>query len=445
MNTPAAAAPTIPWQRGVAWLLFLGPFFFLSYGFANSMAARWQVSDALVYDWERHIPFLPWTILPYWSIDLFYGLSFLLCRNTLQVDRHALRLLTAQLVSVACFLAFPLRFSFARPEADGLFGALFDALAGFDLPYNQAPSLHISLLIIIWVRFATATRGPLRWLVDAWAALIAVSVLTTYQHHFIDLPSGALVGLLCLWLWPDEGPTPFSAARWTHSPERRRLAAYYLGGALAAAGLGALLGGGGLVFVWLGIALALVALSYAFLGPAGFQKHAGRHSLGAALLLAPYTLGAWVNSRLWTRQAPAPGLIADGVWLGRLPDSRAMEAGGFRSLLDLTAELPAPQGKWAYTQLPWLDLVPPDSPRLDEAAAAIERLRRHGPVLVSCALGYSRSASAVAAWLLATGRAASVDAALTILQQARPRVVLGPQHRQALARVSPPAELTGGA
>jgi len=445
MNTPAAAAPTIPWQRGVAWLLFLGPFFFLSYGFANSMAARWQVSDSLVYDWERHIPFLPWTILPYWSIDLFYGLSFLLCRTALQVDRHALRLLTAQLVSVACFLAFPLRFSFSRPDADGLFGALFDALAGFDLPYNQAPSLHISLLVILWVRFAAATRGPLRGLVDAWAALIALSVLTTYQHHFIDLPSGALVGLLCLWLWPDEGPTPFSAARWTHSSERRRLAAYYLGGALAAASLGALLGGGGLVFLWLGIALALVALSYALLGPAGFQKRDGRHALGAALLLAPYTLGAWLNSRLWTRNSPAPGLIADGVWLGRLPDSRAMQAVGFRALLDLTAELPAPKGDWAYMQMPWLDLVPPDSARLEEAAAAIEALRQHGPVLVCCALGYSRSASAVAAWLLATGRASSVDAALAILQQARPRVVLGPQHRQALARISPLLESAGGA
>ncbi len=445
MNTPAAAAPTIPWQRGVAWLLFLGPFFFLSYGFANSMAARWQVSDSLVYDWERHIPFLPWTILPYWSIDLFYGLSFLLCRTALQVDRHALRLLTAQLVSVACFLAFPLRFSFSRPDADGLFGALFDALAGFDLPYNQAPSLHISLLVILWVRFAAATRGPLRGLVDAWAALIAVSVLTTYQHHFIDLPSGALVGLLCLWLWPDEGPTPFSAARWTHSPERRRLAAYYLGGALAAASLGALLGGGGLVFLWLGIALALVALSYALLGPAGFQKRDGRHALGAALLLAPYTLGAWLNSRLWTRNSPTPGLITDGVWLGRLPDSRAMQAVGFRALLDLTAELPAPKGDWAYMQMPWLDLVPPDSARLEEAAAAIEALRQHGPVLVCCALGYSRSASAVAAWLLATGRASSVDGALAILQQARPRVVLGPHHRQALARISPLLESAGGA
>ncbi|MFX7052290.1 phosphatase, partial [Acinetobacter baumannii] len=92
--------------------------------------------------WERHIPFLPWTILPYWSIDLLYGFSFLCCRTPRETDRHALRLLTTQLIAVACFLAFPLRFAFVRPATDGLFGALFASLAAFDLPFNQAPSLH---------------------------------------------------------------------------------------------------------------------------------------------------------------------------------------------------------------------------------------------------------------------------------------------------------------
>lgn len=445
MKRPALAAPGIPWQRGVAWLLFLGPFFFLSYGFANSMAARWQVGTAVVYDWERHIPFLPWTILPYWSIDLFYGLSFLLCRNTQQVDRHALRLLTAQLVSVACFLLFPLHFSFERPATDGLFGHLFDALAGFDKPYNQAPSLHIGLLVILWVRFAGASRGWLRLGVDAWAALIAVSVLTTYQHHFIDIPTGALVGLLCLWLWPEAGPTPFAHAHFSRSPARRRLASLYLLAALTAGGLGLYLGRAGLGPIWLGIALALVALNYAFLGPAGFQKQNGRHSLGAALLLAPYTLAAWLNSRLWTRGHPAPDPIVDGVWLGRLPDAASMEAGGFKALLDLTAELPAPRGNWRYAGLPWLDLVPPDTAQLEQAAARIDALRQHGPLLVCCALGYSRSACAVAAWLIGSGRAASVDEALALLQRARPHVVLGPAHREALARLSPPPETVGGA
>ena len=134
------------WGRSLAWLMLLGPLFFLSYGFSNQLAAAKAVDHSIVFDWERHIPFLPWTIVPYWSIDLLYGLSFLLCRTRLEVDRHALRLLTAQIISVACFIAFPLHFAFERPQVDGFFGALFDALMDFDKPYNQAPSLHISLL-----------------------------------------------------------------------------------------------------------------------------------------------------------------------------------------------------------------------------------------------------------------------------------------------------------
>lgn len=446
MTQPASAPATaIPWQRGVAWLLFLGPFFFLSYGFANSMAARWQVSASHVYEWERHIPFIPWTIVPYWSIDLLYGLSFLLCRSVQQVDRHALRLLTAQLLSVACFLAFPLTFSFARPATDGLFGGLFDALAGFDQPYNQAPSLHISLLVIIWARFAGACRGLTRLLVDLWAALIAASVLTTYQHHFIDLPTGALVGLLCLWLWPDDGPAPLAAARLAPSPQRRRLALLYGLAGLGLTALGIGLGGAGLWLCWPGLAMALVALNYAFIGAEGFQKRAGRHSLASTALLLPYTLAARANAWLWTRRRPQPDEVADGVWLGRLPDDAAMRAGGFRGLVDLTAELPAPLGPWAHAGLPWLDLVAPTPSQLEAAARHIARLQPSGPVLVACALGYSRSASAVAAWLITTRRAASVDETVAILQRARPRVVLGPAHRRALSSLNPIAEISGGA
>ena len=72
-------------------------------------------------------------------------------------------------------------------------------------------------------------------------------------------------------------------------------------------------------------------------------------------------------------------------------------------------------------------------------------MRRGGsqPILVCCALGYSRSACAVAAWLLATGRTPSVDAALIRLAGCRPLVRLGEQHRAALEATQPRLDAPG--
>lgn len=439
MKAAAALArpAAIQWRRSIAWLLFLGPFFFLSYGFSNTLAAQLQVDKVIVFGWEKHIPFIPWTILPYWSIDLFYGLSFLLCRTAREVDRHALRLLTAQLVSVSGFVLFPLHYSFVRPPVDGVFGHLFDALNGFDKPYNQAPSLHISLLLIIWIRFARASHGVLRWIVDVWAVLIAVSVLTTYQHHFIDVPTGFAVGLLCLWLWPDSGPPPLARITLTRSRQRWRLAFLYALAAALFCAVGCALGGAGWWLAWVSLSLLLVALNYAALGSNGFQKQThGRQSFGAALLYAPYTFGAWLNSRAWTRRAPEPQRLTEQVWIGRMPSAIDMNKGGFRALLDLSAELPAPRGNWQYANLPWLDLLPPEVSQLAQAAAEIERLQRNGPLWVCCALGYSRSASAMAAWLIVSGRASSVEEAIQWLERAGQHVVLGEQHRHNLAALA---------
>jgi hypothetical protein len=58
-----------PWERALAWLAFLGPFFFATYSLANWVASRRAGVGSLVYEWERAIPFEAWTIVPYWSID----------------------------------------------------------------------------------------------------------------------------------------------------------------------------------------------------------------------------------------------------------------------------------------------------------------------------------------------------------------------------------------
>jgi hypothetical protein len=428
-----AAGPR-PWGRALAWGLFLGPAFFLSYGWANALASmRGDGLPTLAFAWEAAIPFVPWTIVPYWSIDLFYAVSLFVCRTRHELDRHALRLLTAQVVAVACFIAWPLRCSFERQSPDGAFGLLFDALHGFDQPYNQAPSLHIVLLVILWLRFGAHLCSPIaRWALHAWAALIAVSVLTTYQHHFIDIPTGVLAGFLCAWAWPMRMVPPWRGAMAARDPARWMLAGVYAAGAIACAAIAVAAGGFAWWLLWPAVSLAMVALAYAWLGPAAFQKEAdGRLAVAAAWLFAPYLLGAWLNSRWWTRRAPAPVEVADGVWLGRLPTDA--EAAGFAAIVDCSAELPSPR-RARVAAVPMLDLVAPPADALRAAADAIERAHADGgKVLVCCALGYSRSAAAVAAWLRRSGREATLEAALGRVRAARAAIVLRPAHHAALA------------
>lgn len=277
-----------PFARAALWLAVLGPFFFLSYGLANTLAGRAASVPSVVFGWEHGMPFWPWTIVPYWSIDVFYAVSFFTCRTRRQLDTHALRLFTAQLLCVSCFLLWPLRYSFVRPDTEGVFGWLFAVLLGFDKPYNQAPSLHIVLLVVLWVRYGAQLQGVWRWLLHGWFALIGVSVLTTYQHHFIDVPTGLAAGWLCVWLWPERIAAPWSDARLARDPRRWRLAALYLGGAGVTAGLALWLGGAALWLLWMSGALLLVALNYALLGPGGFQKRSdGQLSLAARWLYAP--------------------------------------------------------------------------------------------------------------------------------------------------------------
>ncbi|RMX04807.1 phosphatase PAP2 family protein [Corticibacter populi] len=450
------------WKAALWRLALLGAFFFISYGFANQVSEQRAIAGdvgSIVFDWERHIPLWPWTIVPYWSIDLLYAISVFTCTTRRELSVHCWRLLTVQVIAVTCFLLAPLRFAWERPAIDGPFGAMFDLLMGFDKPFNQAPSLHIALLVVLWLQFGRHLHS--RWgraLLHGWFVLIGLSVLTTWQHHFIDVPTGALLGFFVVWLWPQEAS---AAEAVTAHPQqagtRRRLAGGYALGATALAAL-ALAGGQAghgtaLWLLWPAIALMMVASFYAWGGAAGFQKRtSGRHSTASRVLLAPYTLAAWLNARCWTRRHPHPCDIGHGLWLGRLPgqkdlaDMRQHACMRLRAVVDLCAELPFPpaaaggrQASIDYQTLPWLDLVVPDAHQCRAAADAIEAARqRHpqGTILVCCALGYSRSAMAAASWMLWHGGASSAAEAEAWLRRHRPQVVLRDGHRQVLQEVA---------
>lgn len=424
------------WRLAAKWLAFLGPFFYLTYGLSNYLASQREFVPSFVFDWERHVPFLAWTIIPYWSINLCYGLSLFLARSEFELGRHARRLLSAQVIAVTCFLLFPLKATFAKPETSGLAGYMFDALGSFDKPFNQWPSLHIALLIILWDFYRRLLPNWAKPLLHAWSLLIAVSVLTTFQHHAIDIPTGALLGLICLWLWPLELNTPRPQWLGWLGGRAAWLALAYGVGAFACLTLALLWPRALLVLVWPALALFLVALAYAGFGASVFQKSGdGRLSLAATWLLAPHRLGAWINSRLWTLGGAHAIRVTDRLWLGRWPDADTRDR--FDQIIDLTAELPR-AGLHARA-VPALDLLPLSTATLQSVSAEIDlALAERGRVLVCCALGYSRSSAAVLAWLRTSGRASSIEQALAQLRAERPEVVLSAAQLTALKALPAP-------
>jgi membrane-associated phospholipid phosphatase len=205
--TTASADRPLTTQPSTAalWLAQVSVFFASIYWLTNQMTSVRADVGAVVFQWERAIPFIDWTIIPYGSIVAFFIASFFFCRSRAELNCHTARLVSVVLISVVCFVLWPQRFVFERPVVDGALGVLFQLLTAVDLPYNRTPSLHISVLVILWALFARCTHGWMRHAVYAWFALIGVSVLTTYQHHVIDVPAGALAGWLCVWLFPESG------------------------------------------------------------------------------------------------------------------------------------------------------------------------------------------------------------------------------------------------
>lgn len=195
----ATRSPSLRWQP-VPCAAATSAAYAVLYALSNQLTSHRTDVGAGVFDWERSIPFIGWTIVPYLSIIVFFVGAFFVDTDREALRRHVLRLAIVLLVSLLCYAAFPLRYTFERPRTGGLVGLLFELLGHCDMPYNRAPSLHIGVLVLLWARFAPVLRGAWGIALRFWFALIAVSVLTTYQHHVLDVPAGVAVGILALLL-----------------------------------------------------------------------------------------------------------------------------------------------------------------------------------------------------------------------------------------------------
>lgn len=137
-------------------------------------------------------------ILPYFSIYPLFIAAFFLCSDRFELRRLSMRLTASQLVAALVYVLFPLQSGYHRPVVEGIFGGMFRLLESTDLPYNLAPSLHVTTAIILGAHYATKTRGILRLVFIVWFTLIGASTMLTWQHHMLDVVAGAMLGMACL-------------------------------------------------------------------------------------------------------------------------------------------------------------------------------------------------------------------------------------------------------
>jgi len=278
-----------PWRsiagrlRALAWFAFLALFFFLTYNFANAAAKPIALNVAvLMFPWERHIPFLAWTIAPYWSSDVLYALSLLICATRAELDLHGKRLLAIQVFSVICFLAFPLRcaFSSGRPFMDGR--AIYSPRSGT----STGRLTRRRRCTVAGRNFVDPISRAHRRLTPDRAGRLVRADRRIHADHLsasIHRRAHRPVG----WSAGDGRSTGAargrSADRLTlltcrepsRAPRPRLSCAVQLAAAVA------------------GFALSMVAAAY-WTGDSGWL---GKRSVAAHLLLLPYTLAAWINSR----------------------------------------------------------------------------------------------------------------------------------------------------
>jgi membrane-associated phospholipid phosphatase len=405
-----------------ATAIALSLLFVTIYGLAGWLTSLRADVGTWAFNWERSLPFVSWLIVPYMSLDLFFVAAPFLCTERAELSVFRRRMTTAILVAGAMFVLMPLRFAFPTPVPTDWTASIFGVLHGFDRPFNLFPSLHISILMILAGTYRRHTRGPVRWLVHSWFALIALSTVLTYQHHVIDVLGGFVLGVASYYLIPEQSTSQTVTTN-------ARLGTWYGAGTVVLAAAGACLRPWGLALFWPAASTAIVAGAYCGLYSGITRKNNGRLPLTSTIVLAPWLLAQYASLIYYQRQARPWSVVTPDVWIGRqLREREADEAvrQGVKAVLDLTGEFSETRAFRAlpYLNLPVLDLTAPSRDDLRAGVEFINTHRHQGAVYVHCKIGYSRSAALVASWLMNVGGATTPDEALARIRAARPSLVV---------------------
>ena len=426
------------WQRALvsAWLSFWFVFVYNGCNYLASLRDAYGEVGTCAYDWEIGLfPFIPILVIPYWSIDLFYVVAPFLLRERFLLAQHAKRISFGIAVAGVFFLLFPLQLVTPAPPVEGWLKPFFGALENFNNFYNCAPSLHIVLRINLLVIYVAPAQGWLRYLLGFWFVLIGASTLFCYQHHVMDVITGQLLGLFCLWLYPSERFENPEVAPERNINSHPKIAGYYGTGSLLLVLLTIWGWPGSVLLLWPAISLFILAGAYVGGGPAWLRKFQGRQLLAPRLLLNPYRWVAGLTARYFNSGLKPYQELRPGLYFGRRLNQTEAEALPVEAVLDLTVEYDEVESfrKRAYLNVQVLDLT---SPSLEQLRESVRHLREYSSCYVHCSLGRGRTGAVMVAFLVSEGM--DLEEAIVEVKRLQPKLHLAPGAREVLE------ELTSG-
>jgi protein-tyrosine phosphatase len=245
-----------------------------------------------------------------------------------------------------------------------------------------------------------------------------------FQHHIIDLPTGAALGFFTLYVINVKKESLLTRSFTT--PRSLKMGLYYL----VASAVFLILAVNVVSFSWLALwlfaSLFSVSIIYAFGLNTLLAGKDAKASWWQWLLFAPYFVGNYLSWQYYKRKLPLMETLKDNVYLGRYPSTKEYEelaSKGIGMALNLATEQQIQKNGLAQIRLPFLDQTIQSPESLHQGVEYIEA-HKEGGVYVHCTLGLSRSVLLASAWLLFQGY--SIEETQAHIAKIRPNYVKSP-------------------
>jgi membrane-associated phospholipid phosphatase len=195
MSVVRAFLHRAPFDHGKRILLWMisGAIVLYFYGVSKAVVGHTTLPMTAI---DLAIPLMPWTIWVYGSGSKAALVGWLLVPDAKAGRRLLWTLATCCAVAALVFVTFPTTYPrelYPLPAGDSATLREFADLRGADSPTNCLPSLHVALAWGLALNVGS-WMGRGRVIPYVWALLVSIGTLTTKQHYFVDVPTGAALG-----------------------------------------------------------------------------------------------------------------------------------------------------------------------------------------------------------------------------------------------------------